>query len=102
VLRKLERRREAAAGHFDEVMAALERVLVEMTEARSVVAAAERGLMFDPRELEAAEERLFALRAAARKHNVPVDELAAVQARFEAALGDIDDGERRLAELQTL
>jgi DNA repair protein RecN (Recombination protein N) len=100
VLRKLERRREAAAGHFDEVVAALERVLVEMTEARSVVAAAERGLMFDPRELEAAEERLFALRAAARKHNVPVEELAAVQARFEAALGDIDDGERRLAELQ--
>jgi DNA repair protein RecN (Recombination protein N) len=98
VLRKLERRREAAAGHFDEVAAALERVLVEMTEARSVVAAAERGLMFDPRELEAAEERLFALRAAARKHNVPVDELAAVQARFEAALRDIDDGERRLAE----
>jgi DNA repair protein RecN (Recombination protein N) len=100
VLRKLERRREAAAGHFDEVLAALERVLVEMTEARSVVAAAERGLMFDPRELEAAEERLFALRAAARKHNVPVDELAAVQARFEAALADIDDSERRLAELQ--
>jgi DNA repair protein RecN (Recombination protein N) len=99
-LRKLERRREAAAGHLDEVAGALERVLVEMTEARAVLAGAERDLVFDPRELEAAEERLFALRAVARKHNVTVDDLPATQARFETALGEIVGGDRRLAELE--
>ena len=99
-LRKLERRREAAAGHLDEVAGALERVLVEMTEARAVLAAAERNLVFDPRELEAAEERLFALRAVARKHNVTVDDLPDTQARFEMALGEIEGGDRRIAGLE--
>jgi DNA repair protein RecN (Recombination protein N) len=99
-LRKLERRRETAAGHLDEAALALERVLVEMAEARNVLATAERGLVFDPHELDAAEERLFALRAAARKHNVTVDDLPEVQARYEAALGDIEGGERRLIALE--
>ena len=99
-LRKLERRREAAGGHLDDVAGALERVLVEMAEAKLAVEAAERSLVFDPRELDRAEERLFALRAAARKHGVTVDELAATLARFEAALGDIDDGDRRIAGLE--
>jgi hypothetical protein len=99
-LRKLERRREAAAGHLDEVAGALERVLVEMTEARAVLASAERNLVFDPRELEAAEERLFALRAVARKHNVTVDDLPDTQARFETALGEIEGGDRRIAGLE--
>ena len=98
-LRKLERKPEAHGG-LDDVVAALERVLVEMTEARQLVAAAERRLVFHPRELEAAEERLFALRAAARKHGCAVDELAAVRARFEAALGDIEDGDRRIALIE--
>jgi DNA repair protein RecN (Recombination protein N) len=99
-LRKIERRREAAAGRLDDVMVALEQVLVEIAEAKSVLATAERGLVFDPRELEAAEERLFALRAVARKHGVGIDDLAAVQARFETGLSEIDDGERRLAALE--
>jgi DNA repair protein RecN (Recombination protein N) len=99
-LRKLERRREAASGHLDEVAGALERVLVEMAEAKLAVDAAERSLVFDPRELDRAEERLFALRAAARKHGCSVDDLAATLSRFEAALGDIDDGDRRIAGLE--
>ena len=37
-----------------------------------------RAAEFDPRELERTEERLFALRAAARKYDVPVDELPAL------------------------
>jgi DNA repair protein RecN (Recombination protein N) len=99
-LRKLERRREAAAGRLDEVVVALERVLVEMAEARAVLASAERAFVFDPRALDAAEERLFALRAAARKHGCAVDELAAVQARLESALGEIEDGARHIAGLE--
>ena len=41
---------------------------------------------YDPHELERIEERLFALRAAGRKYNVPVDELAALGAAATQAI----------------
>ena len=46
------------------------------------------------------EERLFALRAAGRKYNVPVDELGALGRRYEADLALIDAGAERLAKLE--
>jgi DNA repair protein RecN (Recombination protein N) len=46
------------------------------------------------------EERLFALRAAGRKYNVPVDELGALARRYEADLALIDAGAERLAKLE--
>ena len=45
-------------------------------EARAALDEAIRAAEFDPRELEQTEERLFALRAAARKYDMPADELA--------------------------
>ena len=52
-----------------------------------------RDCEFDPGELERTEERLFALRAAARKHQVPVDDLPAVAAEFAAQLAELDLGD---------
>ena len=63
------------------------------------LAAALRAADHDPGELERIEERLFALRAATRKYNVPVDALAALATRYGADLGLIDAGERQLAAL---
>jgi DNA repair protein RecN (Recombination protein N) len=54
---------------------------------------------YDPQELEKIEERLFALRAAGRKYNAPVDELAALARRYESDLALIDAGAERLAVL---
>ncbi len=54
---------------------------------------------FDPHALERSEERLFALRAAARKFSVPVDDLPALAVKFADALSTIDAGEERLAAL---
>ena len=59
-----------------------------------------RAADYDPRELERMEERLFALRAAGRKYNVPVDELGALARRYEADLALIDAGAERLAKLE--
>ena len=42
---------------------------------------------YDPAELERIEERLFALRAAGRKYNVPVDDLAALGQRIQGRRG---------------
>jgi DNA repair protein RecN (Recombination protein N) len=99
-LRKLERRREQAQGALDGVCAALERVVIEMNEAQSQLDAAARQFVLDPAELERAEERLFALRALARKHKVQVDDLAALMNKFEADLQSIDDGGAMLSRLK--
>jgi DNA repair protein RecN (Recombination protein N) len=98
-LRKLERRREGAGGRLDQVCAALDRVLAEMTETDRAIAEARRSFTFDPRELEKSEERLFALRAAARKYKSTVDTLAHVRRRFEDELQAISDGGARLKAL---
>jgi DNA repair protein RecN (Recombination protein N) len=59
-----------------------------------------RASEYDPRVLEQTEERLFALRAAARKHNVAVDALSALRDRMTADLADLDAGEERLGGLE--
>jgi DNA repair protein RecN (Recombination protein N) len=53
----------------------------------------------DPRALEEVEERLFALRAAARKHQTSVAELPALLAGMNERLAALDAGEERLAGL---
>ena len=55
----------------------------------------------DPRRLEQVEERLFALRAAARKHTVPVPELAALLVNLRARLEALDAGAGEVAALET-
>ncbi len=99
-LRKLERRRDGAGGRLDQVCATLDRVLAEIGEAEHAIAAARKSFIFDPKELEKSEERLFALRAAARKFKCTVDTLAQVRDRFERELGAISDGGAKLKELE--
>ncbi len=90
-----------AAGKLDAALAALERAATEAAEAETAVASATRALAADPLRLERVEERLFALRAAARKHRVPADELARVRADLAAKLAAIDGGDAQLAALRT-
>ena len=99
-LRKLERRRETAGGRLDHVCQALDRVLAEITEAERAIAEAQRSFIFDPKELEKSEERLFALRAAARKFKCTVDTLAQVRERFDTELQALSDGGGRLRKLE--
>ena len=99
-LRKLERRRDSAGGRLDAACVALDKVLIEMNEAGRALDEAQRSFAFDPSELEKSEERLFALRAAARKHKCTVDGLAAMRARFEGDLMALTDGGQKLAALE--
>ncbi len=99
-LRKLERRRETAGGRLDHVCSALDRVLAEITEAERAISEAQRSFVFDPKDLEKSEERLFSLRAAARKFKCTVDNLAQVRERFDAELKAISDGGGRLRKLE--
>jgi len=99
-LRKLERQSDKASALLEPVVAALGRVLDETNEAREALEAGLRATAFEPSELERAEERLFALRAISRKHNVAITELPGLAKRFESELDAVESGEEKLAKLR--
>ena len=99
-VRRLERRAAQAPALIEPAVKAIDAALTALEEARLHLEGALRVAEYDPRELERIEERLFALRAAARKYAVPVDELAALARRYEGDLTLIDAGAERLAVLE--
>jgi DNA repair protein RecN (Recombination protein N) len=100
VIRKLERRAAQAPGLVEPTVKALDAALAALDETRSQLEAALRTADFDPAELERIEERLFALRAAGRKYNVPVDELSALARKYNGDIALIDAGEEKLKALE--
>jgi DNA repair protein RecN (Recombination protein N) len=99
-VRRLERRAMQAPALIEPAVKAIDAALNALEEARAHLEHALQVADYDPRELERIEERLFALRAAARKYNVPVDNLAALAQRYESDLALIDAGAERLAALE--
>ena len=100
IQRRLERRRDQAEALLSPGVLAIEAALNALEEARTVLEAAQRAADFDPRELERIEERLFAIRAAARKYHVTADGLAALAETFAATLDALDQGEGHLRALE--
>lgn len=98
--RWLDAAAERAEGRLEAPAAALQRALIELGEASAGVEAALEAMEFDPRDLETTEERLFALRALARKHDVLADDLAGLADNLRERLGRIDAGEGNLARLR--
>jgi DNA repair protein RecN (Recombination protein N) len=98
--RRLERRSAQAPALIEPVVKAFDAALRAFDDVRGELDAALRASDCDPQELERVEERLFALRAAARKYNVPVDELNALGARHAADLRGLDESAARLAALE--
>jgi DNA repair protein RecN (Recombination protein N) len=90
--RLLERIRDKAAGRLDPAIAAVERALVETAEAIAQLEAVLREGDRESGNVDKIEERLFALRALARKHGVAVDALAALRAEIAAKVAAIEDG----------
>jgi DNA repair protein RecN (Recombination protein N) len=99
-LRRLERRSGQAPALVEPVSRALDHALAALEDVRLQLDAALAQADHDPRDLERIEERLFALRAAGRKYNVAVDELATLAARYAADLAVLDAGAGELARLE--
>ena len=99
-VRRLERRAVQAPALIGPIAKAIDAALSALDEARTHLEQALGVAHYDPQELERIEERLFALRAAGRKYNLPIDELAALARRYEDDLALIDAGAERLKALE--
>ncbi|MFL6776182.1 MAG: DNA repair protein RecN [Sphingomicrobium sp.] len=101
-LRQAARRIErGAADHplLAEALLALDRALIEASEAEDRIARAADAMSFDPARLEQVEARLFDIRGLARKHRVDPDELASLGFQMREQLAAIEAGGERIAEL---
>jgi DNA repair protein RecN (Recombination protein N) len=99
-IRRLEAAAERAEGRLEAPLAALTRALTELGEAERGVADCLEALDFDPAELERVEERLFAIRALARKHGVLADDLGSFAEELRGRLRALDRGAANLGALK--
>jgi DNA repair protein RecN (Recombination protein N) len=102
LLRQAARRIERIAGEHPllaETLAALDRTLLEASDAEEHLAQAADQLACDPQRLEETEARLFELRALARKHRIEPEALPALADELARRLAALDAGEQRLANL---
>ena len=90
---------DRAEGRLEVPIAAIDRTMAELAEAHQGLADVLDALTFDPGRLDAVEERLFAIRGLARKHNVAPDDLPALARDMTMRLNAIDRGDDHVAEL---
>jgi DNA repair protein RecN (Recombination protein N) len=81
-------------------LAALERAEEALAEAETLLTRLAEAAEADPRHLERAEERLFALRAAARKHGVAVVELPTLLLQYRSRLAALESSEAGITRLE--
>ncbi len=100
MMRSAARRLDRIAGEHSllaEALSALDRAVIEASEAEEKLESAAEALSFDPAELDRIETRLFDLRALARKHRCEVDELPAAMRTMRASLDAIEAGDAESA-----
>lgn len=100
-MRALERANEQSSGLLRDALEALERTTNEAATASDLLAGTLSGIDQDPGRLEQLEERLFALRALARKHNTDVDSLPELMESFAEKLEKLDRADRDIAHLES-
>ena len=89
-------------GKFDNIYSLLDTALVNADEAGEEIEAASNEVSLNQNELDAVEERLFALKALARKHNTTIEELPLVWQQMEESLLNLERGEDDIENLRKL
>ena len=97
-LRWLESVTDNAGGQLEEPIAALGRALIELGEAQDGMNTCLQALDFNPSDLEQTEERLFAIRALVRKHDVGPDDLGGLADTLRDQLNRLEAGDADLAD----
>lgn len=92
--------RSPLTAGFTSIIEGLEKAAIETEEALYQLEKTGEESTFNPQELETIEDRLFALKAAGRKYNVPVDELATLHAEVEGKLNLLASQTRESGKLE--
>jgi DNA repair protein RecN (Recombination protein N) len=100
IARRLQRRAPQAPDLIEPSVKALDEAMEALETAVQTIESALQACDFDPRELEACEERLFALRGMARKYGVAADDLASLAQKYQAQLADLSQGRAEAARLE--
>lgn len=99
--RWLEDASEHAEGRLDGAIDALSRAMEALGEAEQGISDTLDQLSFDVHALESTEERLFAIRALARKHGQLPDDLPGFAETLRARLAALDASEGDIAGAET-
>ena len=83
-----------------EALEALDRSIIDASEAEDKLNEAAAALSFDPQRLDDMETRLFDLRGLARKHRVEPDKLSELLEELQRKLAAISDGGRTMEDLE--
>ncbi len=102
VLRQLGGTKVSGTDKLELSVKKLEGASELIADATQLIDGLIRDLEFNPSDLDSTEERLFALRAAARKHNVSVDQLPNLLKSISEKIGSLDHDQKRLQELKAL
>lgn len=97
--RTLARIQGQAGSRLDPALAGLDRAAAELSEAARALSSVGSALDLDPAKLEETDDRLHALRDAARKHGVAVDALARLRSDLETRLEASRTAESRIGGL---
>ena len=98
--RAAERVTEGAGGRIDPLLAALDRAAAETAEALALVQGLAADLDLDPARLPQIEDRFFAIKELARKHEVLPDLLPELRGKLAERLAALDSGSERLQALE--
>ncbi len=99
--RILTRSSQAMSVPFQQAVDALERAQLEVQEAVGHLEQIAQDSAYDPHKLESMEERLFAIKAAARKYNIAADDIPKLLHEVEDKLSTIDNQQQRIGEMES-
>lgn len=96
----MEKANQIVAGKYDAIVEILEQSRINAEEAQNEIEEATNNINLNQNELDKIEERIYALRSIARKHQVSVEELPEVLEKFKQRLNNLEMGEDGLQNLR--
>jgi DNA repair protein RecN (Recombination protein N) len=100
--KNIHKANEITHGTFDKILIILDRALIETSEALRQLQASFSLDIQGHETLESIEDRLYQLRALARKHDVSIAELPTIKHKIENDLTFIQDSEETLRHLHEI
>ncbi len=98
-LRSMQNVAERAENKLDDIIETLDSAAESIAEVQNMINHTINSLDVNPHALEHTEERLFAMRSLARKHNVSPFDLPKLMDEFAEKITNIEHGEEIIAKL---